>query len=57
MKSGSDSRTQKEDKNFAEVAEETEDLFGFPFAPSAKPLRPLRPAVRFRILTFEQAHE
>jgi hypothetical protein len=33
---------QKEDKSYAEVAEETNSIVGLPFAPSAKPLRRLR---------------
>jgi hypothetical protein len=49
MKSGSDGRTQKEDKGDAEVAkgmpEEKFSVFLFS-ATSAKPLRLLRPAVR-----------
>jgi hypothetical protein len=46
-----DYRTQKKDKSYAEVAKETWNIFllDFLFATSAKPLRLLRPDVRFRI--------
>jgi hypothetical protein len=42
---GPDYRTQKEDKSYAEDAE-NKNYLEFIFATSAKPLRPLRPVVR-----------
>jgi len=44
-----DSRTQKEYKNYAEIAEETNAIFGFLFATSAKSSRLLRSDIRSRI--------